>query len=152
MDNNDALRRIRYIFDFEDLKMMDLFLKGGLEVSRAKLSDWLKKEDHPNFRKLYDKNMNSFLNGLIIEKRGKKEGVEMKIEPRINNNLVLKKLKIALSLKSEDMLTILHSIDESISPHELSAFFRNPKQSQYRECQDQFLRVFLKGLQLKYRP
>jgi uncharacterized protein YehS (DUF1456 family) len=42
-------------------------------------------------------------------------------------------------------------VDMRISKHELSAFFRNPNQSQYRPCQDQILRNFLHGLQLKYR-
>jgi uncharacterized protein YehS (DUF1456 family) len=39
-----------------------------------------------------------------------------------------------------------------LSKHELSAFFRNPTQPQYRECKDQVLRNFLMGLQMKYRP
>ena len=65
--------------------------------------------------------------------------------------MIFRKLKIALNLKDEDILEILKLVDLRIGKHELSAFFRNPSQSQYRPCQDQFLRNFLHGMQLKYR-
>lgn len=150
MNNNDVLRRIRFIFDFSDTKMMELFALGGEEASRAEISDWLKKEDDPSFQGLYDKQLAVFLSGLITAKRGKKEGVQPAPEKRLNNNIVFRKLKIALNLKDNDILEVLKLAGMQISSHELSAFFRNPNQSQYRPCKDQILRNFLHGLQLKY--
>ena len=50
MTNNDVLKKIRYTFDYKDDKMMALFASGGQEVTRAELSDWLKKDDDPDFR------------------------------------------------------------------------------------------------------
>ena len=73
-------------------------------------------------------------------------------EKTLNNNLILRKLKIALNLKAEDIIAVLNLADLYISKHELSAFFRKPTQKQYRMCKDQFLRNFLHGLQLKHRP
>ncbi|PKP53118.1 MAG: DUF1456 domain-containing protein [Bacteroidetes bacterium HGW-Bacteroidetes-1] len=150
MNNNDVLRRIRFIFDFSDTKMMELFALGGEEASRAEISDWLKKEDDPSFQGLYDKQLAVFLSGLIIAKRGKKEGVQPTPEKRLNNNIVFRKLKIALNLKDNDILEVLKLAGMQISSHELSAFFRNPNQSQYRPCKDQILRNFLHGLQLTH--
>ena len=69
----------------------------------------------------------------------------------MNNNTIFRKLRIALNLKDEDILEILKLVDIEISKHELSAFFRKPGQSQYRECKDQILRNFLRGMQMKYR-
>ncbi|MEZ4918127.1 MAG: DUF1456 family protein [Saprospiraceae bacterium] len=152
MDNNDVLRRLRFTFDFSDSKMMQLFKQGGLEVSRAEISAWLKKEGDPEGKQLYDVQMATFLNGLIIEHRGKKEGEIPKAEKRLNNNLVFRKLKIAFSLKDEDILDLYDLAGVRISKHEISAFFRKPTQSQYRLCKDQFLRSFLQGLQMKHRP
>ena len=94
----------------------------------------------------------TFLNGFIIAQRGKREGSSPKPETLLNNNIILRKLKIALNLKDTDILNLFQSVDLRLSKHELSAFFRNPKQAQYRECQDQFLRNFLFGLKKKYRP
>lgn len=152
MNNNDVLRRVRYAFDFNDSKMIQLFGLGDLEADRAQVSQWLKKDDDPEIVQLRDKELSSFLNGLIIDKRGVQEGKEKpKAESKTNNNLVLRKLKIALNLKSEDMLAIMSLTGIQVGKHELSAFFRKSTQSQYRPCKDQFLRNFLHGLQLKYR-
>lgn len=152
MSNNDILRNLRYTFDFSDSQMIELFAFGGLTVNRPEVSNWLKREDNPDFQAIYDKDLAAFLNGLIILKRGKKDNQTPVSEKSLSNNLILRKLKIALSLTDEDMLEILSFKNFRLSKHELSAFFRNPSQHQYRPCKDQVLRNFLQGLQLKYRP
>ncbi|MEX0882982.1 MAG: DUF1456 family protein [Cyclobacteriaceae bacterium] len=151
MNNNVILRSLRYTFDYGDDRMIKIFELAELKVSRAEVSDWLKKEDDPDFKSINDLYLASFLNGMIIFHRGKKEGALTVPEKRLNNNLVLRKLKIALNLKNEDILDILESVDRHLSPHELSAFFRKPDQTQFRLCKDQIMRNFLHGLQLKYR-
>ena len=151
MTNNDILRRIRYIFELSDSKMMAIFAHADEPATRAQISDWMKKEDDEAFQKLNDRMLAVFLNGLIIEKRGKKDGPPVTAEKRLNNNNIFMKLKIALKLQAQDVLEILALADFKFSKHELSAFFRKPGHKHYRECKDQVLRHFLKGLQLKYR-
>jgi uncharacterized protein YehS (DUF1456 family) len=149
--NNDILRRLRYIFDFNDSKMINLFDLANLEVTREQVSDWLKKEDDPAYKNCTDTQLASFLNGLINDKRGKKEGPQPKPEKRLTNNIIFRKLRIALDLKADDVLEIMELANLHISKHELSAFFRKPDHKHYRDCKDQILRNFLKGIQLKYR-
>jgi len=151
MTNNDVLRRIRYTFNFDDTKMMAIFGFAGLEVTRAQISDWLKKEDDPDYLRCDDKQFATFLNGLIVDKRGKKDGPQPVPETQLNNNIIFRKLKIALNLQAEEVLTLVNQADFRISKHELSAFFRKPSHKHYRECKDQVLRNFLKGMQIKYR-
>jgi len=150
--NNDILRRIRYIFDFNDSKMIAVFGLADYQVTREQVSDWLKKDDDPAYQNCNDTQLAIFLNGLIIDKRGKKDGPQPIPEKNLNNNIIFRKLKIALDLKNEDVLEILGLADLPISKHELSAFFRRPDHKHYRVCKDQILRNFLKGVQLKYRP
>ncbi len=152
MNNNDILRRVRYIFDFNDNKMIKIFSLAEVTVTREQVSDWMKKEDDPTFKNCPDVQLASFLNGLINFKRGKKEGEQAKPEKHLNNNNVFMKIKIALNLKAEDVIEILEMADLRVSKPELSAFFRKKGHKHYRECKDQILRNFLKGLQLKYRP
>ena len=152
MTNNDILRRIRYIFDLNDSKMIELFGLAEYEVTREQISDWLKKEDDSAFQKLNDIRLAIFLNGLIIDKRGKKDGPSPKPEKRLSNNIIFRKLRIALNLKDDDILAILALAGLTMSKSELSAFFRKPDHKNYRECKDQILRNFLTGLQLKHRP
>ena len=151
MTNNDILRRIRYTFDFDDSTMIAIFGLAGCQVTREQISDWLKKDDDPAYQKCSDTQLAIFLNGLINYKRGKKEGPQPEPEQRLTNNIIFRKLRIALNLKAEDILEIMDMAGLRISKHELSAFFRRPGHKHYRECKDQILRTFLKGLQLKYR-
>ena len=151
MTNNDVLRRTRFIFDFDDSKMVALFGLADLPVSREEISAWLKRDDDPAFEACNDMLLATFLNGLINDQRGKKDGPQPAPEKRLTNNIVFVKLKIALNLKTEDIIGILDSVGHQVSKHELSAFFRKPANKHYRQCKDQILRNFLKGLQLKFR-
>lgn len=151
LDNNDILRRIRYIFDLSDTKMMAAFSATGYKVTRAQISDWLKKDDDAAFKACDDKQLAIFLNGFITMMRGQKDGEQPVPESRLNNNLVFRKLKIALNLKDDDVLHLLDRAGFRLSKHELSAFFRKPEHKHYRPCKDQVLRNFLQGLQYEYR-
>ncbi len=151
MTNNDILRRLRYIFDISDSKMITLFGLANLEVTRGQVSDWLKREDDPAYKNCTDTQLAIFLNGLINDKRGKKEGPQPKPEKRLTNNIIFRKIRIALDLKADDVLAIMELVNLRISKHELSAFFRKPDHKHYRDCKDQILRNFLKGIQIKYR-
>ena len=103
--------------------------------------------------------MDSFLNGLIIFKRGKQEPKPGQPQgPAVAaarnesvNNLLLKKVKIALALTSEDMLEILEDAGVTISKGELSAVLRKEGHKNYKTCLDRYARNFLKGLALRYR-
>lgn len=151
MTNNDILRRIRYVFDFNDDKMIAIFESADCKVTRAQVSDWMKAEEDPDFDKLNDELLATFLNGLINDKRGKREGPQPVPEKELSNNAIFMKLKIALNMQAEDILEIMSSSDFRMSKHELSAFFRKVGHKHYRECKDQILRIFLKGLQMRYR-
>ena len=152
MTNNDVLRRIRYILDLNDSMMINVFAQADIDVSREQVSQWLKRDDDPDYESLNDKQMATFLNGLINHLRGKKEGEQPKPEKSLNNNIILRKLKIAFNLQSDEILAVLQLEGFTLSKHELSAFFRKPEHKHYRACKDQVLRNFLQGLQLKYHP
>ena len=151
MTNNDCLRRIRYILDFSDSKMIAIFGLANVETDRKEISAWLKQDDDKDFEECSDSSFAAFLNGMIVALRGEKEGDTPRVETRLNNNMVFIKLKIALSLKADEILQILKSAGQEISKHELSAFFRRPDHKHYRECKDQILRNFLNGLRINYR-
>ena len=131
--------------------MMEIFGLANLEVSREQLSQWLKKDKDPDYQRCGDVELAIFLNGLIIKKRGKRDGEQPKPEKRLTNNIIFRKLVIAFNLKAEDVIEVLKLASFSISKHELSAFFRKPDHKNYRVCKAQVLRNFLMGLQIKFR-
>ncbi|MEH6343975.1 MAG: DUF1456 family protein [Bermanella sp.] len=150
MTNNYILRRLRYTFDLSDSQMITLFGLADMSVTREDVSAWLKKDEDPALIRLTDNQMATFLNGFIVEKRGKRDGPQPVAEHQINNNIIFRKLKIALNLIDQDILDLLRSANFIMSKPELSALFRKPDHRSYRECQDQILRNFIKGIQLKY--
>lgn len=151
MTNNDVLRRIRYIFNYNDSSMIGIFGFAGLKVTRADVSSWLKRDDDEGYKAIRDVQMSSFLNGLITKNRGKKEGPMPEPEVSLNNNKIFMKLKIAFNLQAEDVLDVLMLANFRMSKHELSAFFRKTSHKHYRVCKDQVLRNFLQGIQIKFR-
>jgi uncharacterized protein YehS (DUF1456 family) len=152
MQQNDILRRLRYTFDLSDSEVIAIFRLGGLETNRDKISRWLRKDDDEGFQALKDIESAMFLNGFIIHKRGVKDGERPAPEEILTNNLVLRKLKIALNMKDGDVLEMMETDEFKVSKPELSAFFRNKDHKHYRECKDQYLRYFLSGVQKKFRP
>lgn len=153
MNNNDVLRRLRYTFDFGDQAVIDLFAAGGLVVTRELISNLLKKDEDPNRQPCSNTQLAAFLNGFIIKKRGPKKGLEGPPPPEreLSNNTKLRKLKIALNLDDAGMLEMMELAGMPLSRAELSALFRKPGHKHFRECQDQLLRNFLRGLQIKFR-
>ena len=151
MTNNDIIKRVRYIFDFTDDQMIAIFESADYKVTRSLVSDWMKSDDDIDFKNIHDDQLATFLNGLINDRRGKRDGPQPKPEKILDNNTILKKFKIALNFKTEDIQEIFKLAGKPISPHEITAFLRNPKQNQYRPFLDQYLRNFLNGLQVKFR-
>ena len=151
MTNNDVLRRVRYIFDYSDNQMIELFALAELNVTREQVSNWMKKDDDPDFIEMEDVELAIYLNGLIIKNRGKKDGPQAEPENVLSNNIILRKIKIAMNFKDIDMIETFALVNWNISKHELSAFFRKPVHKNYRNCNDQILRNFLSAMQVKYR-
>jgi len=159
MNNNDILRRLRYAFDFSDKKSTSLFKTGSnsvIEISQAQFHQLITKEDDKDFIECTDQQLAAFLDGLIIDRRGAREPKAGEkpapLAERISKNDILKKLRIALNYKEQDMLDTLKAGGSNLSKGELSAFFRKPGHKHYRQCGSQALRNFIKGITLKLRP
>ena len=151
MINNDIYRRLRYLFGYHYEHVVAVFAATGFEVSEVQYKGWAGKEEEDRFILMTDRELAIFLNGIIIERRGAQEGSPPIPEDEMSNNTILRKLKIAFNMRSEDMLEIFALVDRKLSPHELSAFFRKPSHKSYRYVKGQYLRNFLMGLQLKYK-
>lgn len=163
MTNNDILIRLRYALDIKNVDMVDIFKLGGLAVTKDELMNMLIKvkdeEDAPeNFVKINNKTLEAFLNGFVVFKRGPqkdKDGNMMPVMPATgkesSNNMLLKKVKIALQLTSDDVLEFLYEGGVTVSKGEIGAILRNPTHKNYKECGDRFARCFIKGLTMKYR-
>lgn len=153
MIHNDVLRSVRYMLNLGDANLAALIGLGGVEVRTSEVEAYLRNEEDPAYRVCPDDVMASFLDGLIIYRRGRKEGAAPRPPERhITNNTVLKKLRVAFELREDDLLAMMTGAGFKVSRPELSALFRNEGHLNYRPCGDQFLRNFLKALTARVRP
>lgn len=152
MIHNDVLRSVRFMLKTDDAKLTELVKLGGGQLTRPEMSAMVLREDEPGFVSCPDEVMGTFLDGLIISRRGKDESRPPRPpEKRVTNNVVLKKLRVAFELKDDDILALMANTGFQVSKPELSALFRSPTHHNYRPCGDQFLRNFLKGLTERVR-
>ncbi|MBF0376227.1 MAG: DUF1456 family protein [Desulfamplus sp.] len=69
----------------------------------------------------------------------------------LNNNTILKKIRIALDLKQEEMMEIFRLGKVNMTKGEFTALFRKEGHKNYKECGDQYLKKFLQGLAVRHR-
>ncbi|MCF6312622.1 MAG: DUF1456 family protein [Verrucomicrobiales bacterium] len=147
MTNNDILRRLRHALDINDTKVAEIISKTGLEASRSQVSCWLKREEEQGCKAMSDEVLCRFLDGLIIEKRGARpDGTVPEPLPVLSNNEILKKLRIALEMRDEDVIAVFERVDFVVTKAELRSFFRKEGHRNYRLCPEQVLRKFIQGL------
>jgi uncharacterized protein YehS (DUF1456 family) len=124
----------------------------GFSIDKDELDGYLKKEGEDGFVECRDAVLAHFLDGLVQHFRGKDDRLPPRpVEKRVNNNVVLKKLRVAFELKDVDMHQVFADAGFPVTKPELSALFRQPKHKNFRLCGDQLLRNFLKGLTLRVR-
>lgn len=154
MTNNDVLRRLRYALNLNTQAVVEAFRLSELKMGQADITSLVKKEGEEGFQECSDQVLEAFLDGLIALKRGRREGEPEKSNPaatQLTNNDILKKIRIALALKEDEMLALFKLAHFPVSKSELSAIFRAKGQENYKPCGDQMLRNFLQGLTAKYR-
>jgi uncharacterized protein YehS (DUF1456 family) len=132
-------------------RLATLFGLGGETLTTEQVSGMLRDSKQGDAIPCKNTQMLCFLEGFIIEQRGPKEapeaGTKAPAEPaRMSNNLVLKKLRIALQLKERETVAILAAGGTEVTPRQLGALGRKRGNKHYRTCPDDVLRSFLTGL------
>jgi uncharacterized protein YehS (DUF1456 family) len=149
MANNDILRSIRDALTIDDATMIHIFKQSGRDIGLSTITALTASEDDENYIPCSDPILGFFLDGLIIHKRGRQdESPVPAAQPatRLTRNAIVKKLRIALDLKEDDLVSILKAARIEISKNDLSALFRKEGNKHYKECSDRIFRGFLEGL------
>jgi len=152
--NNDILRKLRYALNLRDNTMVEIFSKAGYSCEVPEVLNLLKKEEEDGYLACSDYTLALFLDGLIIFRRGVVSGKPTQLTKRdihLNNNIILKKLRIALEFKEEDMLEAFALGERPLKEPELTAIFRKEGHKNFKLCGGQYLRAFLKGITKKFR-
>lgn len=152
MAKNDLLRAIKDALNIDDATMIQIFSHAGRTVGQSTITALTKTEEEDDYIPCNDPVLGFFLDGLIIHNRGQQENKPAAPEKPVavlTNNTILKKLRIALNLKEDDLIGILASAGVTVSKHELTALFRKEGHKHYKACNNRFLTDFLKGVALR---
>jgi uncharacterized protein YehS (DUF1456 family) len=153
MTNNEVMKSVRYTLEIKNKDVVKVIKAGGVELTVLDVVDLLKNEEDEGFAPCPAETIHAFLDGLILERRGPSDGPAKKFSTaQINNNMVLRKLRIAFEMRDTDMIATMEGVGFSVSKGEISALFRAPAHKHFMQCGDQFLRNFLKGLTHRFRP
>lgn len=153
MTTNDVLRRLRYALSLDDAGVVALCAGVGFELSPEQVRSYTAKDAQPEWEECPTEVVDAFLDGLVLERRGPPPaGRTPPPKTELTTNVILRKLRIALILRDDDILRMLAAAGQPLSKSELSAFFRRRDHRHYQECGHQVLRKFLRGLTLELRP
>ena len=149
MTSNQILKKLQAILSIDEEGMHKIFLLGDYELPKERVHGYLAEAGDKAFLDCGYEALGHFLDGLIVYKRGPSPASQSADDViALDNNLILKKLRIAFELKEVDLYAIFHSVEIDISKSELNALFRKVGHKNYRACPDSILELFLDGLEI----
>jgi len=142
---NDILYRIQKALSLSEEEMLEVYTLAEYKMDKKHLSDLLVKHQDKAFKKCTYEELGVFLDGLVTLKRGpspkkNEEAVEL------TNNLILKKLRIALELKETETEIIFGLGEVELSKQALKSLFRKEGHKNFKACSDELLMAFIEGL------
>ncbi len=147
IDTNEILYRIHKALGLTRKEMLEAYRLAEYPMEAAHLEALLKHRNDKAFHLCSYEELGVFLDGLILLKRGPspKKAQDNDAIP-LTNNLILKKLRIALELKEPEMEIIFALADVQLTKQELKSIFRNENHKNFKPCSDTLLAAFLEGL------
>jgi len=133
-DLNLNRHQIKHIYELEDFA-----------ITQDRIDSILKNRSKKNSANASYEELGVFLDGLISFKRGKSSAPQAQ-DVVLDNNLILKKLRVALNLKDEELAIIFELADFNISKSAIKDMFRAYDNPKYKECDNKTLKAFLEGL------
>ena len=147
MHNNEILGRLVNALALKDENLPEIFALGGNEMTVDSALARTRDVDTESAVSCTSEELGQFLDGLILLKRGPRDtDAPPRAAVKLTNNAIFKKLRIALTLKEDDVLRILEAGGSPTTRQALSPLFRKPGNKHFRACSDEVLRSFLDGL------
>jgi len=147
LKTNDILYKIQKALSLTQEEMIEAYKLADYKMAATHLDSLLKRRQDEDSKLCSYEELGVFLDGFVILKRGpspKKENNDEIVE--LTNNLILKKLRIALELKEAETEIIFSLGEAELSKQQLASLFRKEGHKNLKECSDELLNAFLDGL------
>ena len=146
ISTNEILYRIQKSLKLSMEEMLEAYKLEGYKMDGVHLDALLKRRQEKNFQLCSYEELGVFLDGLVTLKRGaspKKDDAEV---VELTNNLILKKLRIALKLKEAETEIIFGLAEIELTKQQLASLFRKESHKNFKPCSGELLMSFLEGL------
>jgi len=143
---NEILYKIVKALNLDNDKIVKIYSLSHYNMIPQHLENLLTKYRDDSFEICTYEELGTFLDGLIIFKRGESSQKRKDKVVELTNNLILKKLRIALELKENEIEIIFGLADIELTKQQLSALFRKESNKNFKLCSDENLIAFLDGL------
>ncbi len=147
MNTNDILYKIQKALNLSQDEMIEAYKLADYNMDASHLDLLLKRRQDKDSKLCSYEELGVFLDGFVILKRGpspKKPNNDEVVE--LTNNLILKKLRIALELKEAETEIIFSLGEAELTKQQLASLFRKEGHKNFKECSDELLMAFLAGL------
>ncbi|HEO98239.1 MAG TPA: DUF1456 family protein [Epsilonproteobacteria bacterium] len=147
LTTNDILYRIKKALHLSDEEILKAYALEEYEMTPEHLENLLKRRLDKGFELCSFEELGVFLDGFVTLKRGpsdKKPSEDEALE--LTNNLILKKLRVALNLKEHELQMLFALADVELGKQQLSGLFRKESHKNFKLCSDELLDSFLEGL------
>ena len=147
MQINDILFKIKTALSLDDEMIIKAYSLVEHDMKKDRLTNILKKHQDKGYEEATYEELGLFLDGLVLLKRGVSSTPKDENEiVELTNNLILKKLRVALELKEAELVILFALAEVSITKRQIGSLFRKEGGKNFKSCSDELLLSFLEGL------
>ncbi len=146
ISTNEILYRIQKALHLTPDEMLEAYKLENYKMLEPHLKDLLKRRQEPGFMLCSYEELGVFLDGLVTLKRGASPKKKDDKVIELTNNLILKKLRIALELKEAETEIIFGLADIELTKQQLASLFRKETHKNFKPCSSELLMAFIEGL------
>ena len=147
MQINDILFKIKTALSLKSSEIVKAYSLVEYNMTEERINNILKRRQDEGYEEATYEELGLFLDGLVILKRGenpKKTESDEVVE--LSNNLILKKLRVAMNLKESELVIIFALAEVTLTKRHIGAFFRKEGGKNFKPASDELLMAFIEGL------
>jgi len=147
MQINDILFRITKALSLTTDDLVKLYALAEYDISEERIESILKRRQDKEYKEAGYEDLGLFLDGLVLFKRGISDRVAKEDDVvDLTNNLIMKKLRVALELKEPELVIIFALADTALTKRQIGALFRKEGTKNFKSASDELLMAFIEGL------
>ncbi len=147
MQINDILFKLKTALSLDNKAFIEAYALADHEMTEERIDNILKRRQDEGYEDATYEELGIFLDGLVLLKRGPSD---KEVNPddavELTNNLILKKVRVAMELKEAELVILFALGEVTITKRQIGSLFRKEGGKNFKECSDELLMAFLEGL------